>query len=443
MVAVPTRPETYLPALLALPLLACTARAEEDAEDVPDERPPPVRLASMSAHEPPLEAAPPGWDGLAVAATLLAPVYDAYEGDKDVVGSVQRGTVLAVRRAPTKRSCRDGKQRGRWYEIPGGGFVCSAKDFAVGAKPSDLPYPQRLPDLSKPMPFSFAKVTRTDALRYDAPREDPDLIAEYQTKAYFLAVADRGKRWTRTVYNEWVLNRELRPVVPPTLVGERIDGAGDLPIAFVYGDEAGVPLMCKSAGTMSECGHAEKHSRFPVTDTARSEYVKTPDARFVKRAHVRIAQRIARPKGIPKGAKWVHVDIAEQLFVAYEGDRPVYTSLVSSGADGFTTPNGLHRVYRKYRTKTMRGPDPDAGRYRVEEIPWTMYYHKNYALHGAYWHNSFGKTRSHGCTNIAPADAKWLFDWGTGTVPAGWHANYRVTDGTWFYLTGGADPEPS
>lgn len=33
------------------------------------------------------------------------------------------------------------------------------------------------------------------------------------------------------------------------------------------------------------------------------------------------------------------------------------------------------------------------------------------AFHGAYWHNNFGLQMSHGCVNMRPKDAKWLFRW--------------------------------
>ena len=50
-----------------------------------------------------------------------------------------------------------------------------------------------------------------------------------------------------------------------------------------------------------------------------------------------------------------------------------------------------------------------------------MYFHGSYALHAAFWHDRFGRVRSHGCINLAPADARWLFGWTTPELPAGLH----------------------
>jgi lipoprotein-anchoring transpeptidase ErfK/SrfK len=58
--------------------------------------------------------------------------------------------------------------------------------------------------------------------------------------------------------------------------------------------------------------------------------------------------------------------------------------------------------------------------YSLEDVPWIMYYDDARALHGAYWHNNFGYQQSHGCVNLAPADAQWLFEW--------------VEEGTWVYV---------
>jgi hypothetical protein len=51
-----------------------------------------------------------------------------------------------------------------------------------------------------------------------------------------------------------------------------------------------------------------------------------------------------------------------------------------------------------------------------------QYIHLNVALHGSFWHSSFGSTRSHGCINLSPADARWLFNWTGPVLPENWHS---------------------
>ena len=47
---------------------------------------------------------------------------------------------------------------------------------------------------------------------------------------------------------------------------------------------------------------------------------------------------------------------------------------------------------------------------------------KGLALHTAYWHDQFGTRRSHGCVNLSPKDARWLYGFTSPAVPDGWVA---------------------
>ena len=111
---------------------------------------------------------------------------------------------------------------------------------------------------------------------------------------------------------------------------------------------------------------------------------------------------------------WIMVDIWEQVLTVYDNNQLVFATLVSTG-DGYKlTDTGLYSVYLSFETTTMSG---GAGEeyYLLERVPWTMYFDGGNALHGAYWHSSFGYPRTHGCVNLALADAHWLFDWATGS----------------------------
>lgn len=119
---------------------------------------------------------------------------------------------------------------------------------------------------------------------------------------------------------------------------------------------------------------------------------------------------IERPAEIDT-ERWVSVDLYEQVMIAYEGDTPVYTSLVSSGLRDWPTNEGLFHVYVRYPRTLMSGAEGKPDFYFLEEVPWTMYFDGDIALHGAYWHDGFGYRRSHGCVNLSITDAAWLYDW--------------------------------
>lgn len=131
------------------------------------------------------------------------------------------------------------------------------------------------------------------------------------------------------------------------------------------------------------------------------------------------------PAGVQPGERWIEIDLFEQTLAVYEGERMVYATLISSGRRGFTwTPSGLFRIWGKFATAKMNNPDVQDGSpiwYYLEDVPWTMYFNGPYALHGAYWHDSFGFTRSYGCVNLPPRDARWLYNWANVGTPVWVH----------------------
>ena len=145
--------------------------------------------------------------------------------------------------------------------------------------------------------------------------------------------------------------------------------------------------------------------------------------RYLRRWFVAVAEQRAPPRGVGQDEPWVHVDISEQTLVLYRGGMPIYATLVSSGLEGHETPRGEFRIRRKFVSDTMANLGPDAGddSYRIDDVPWTQYFDGSIALHGAFWHSRLGLTRSHGCVNLAPHDARYVFEHTWPAIPEGWH----------------------
>ena len=179
----------------------------------------------------------------------------------------------------------------------------------------------------------------------------------------------------------------------------------------------------------------ERGERF--LEVGGGDWIRARDAAIVEYRH---------PRSIPAGEKWIDVSIANGTLVAYEGERPVFATLISPGANGYrrvdgkparwTTPPGTFRIEWKHLSTTM-SPDPERESFYLSQVPYTQFFHLPFALHAVYWHDRFGEPKSGGCVNLSVSDARWLFFWTEPAGPDGWHAVRSGGDrgsGTWVHV---------
>jgi hypothetical protein len=129
--------------------------------------------------------------------------------------------------------------------------------------------------------------------------------------------------------------------------------------------------------------------------------------------------------GSVNAEKWIEVDLSEQMLWAWEGDRLFLETKISSGLPQTPTPQGVFNIWVKLRSTKMEG---GKGRYYyyLPNVPYVMFFQneevpgwKGYGLHGTYWHNDFGRPRSHGCVNLPTEMAKQLYYWTSPVLPEG------------------------
>jgi len=133
------------------------------------------------------------------------------------------------------------------------------------------------------------------------------------------------------------------------------------------------------------------------------------------------------------GDKQIRVDLNRQRLYAYEGRSEVFQARVSAGAEYFAedgqgggslTKPGTYPIWSKRVSRHMVGGTLEDG-YDLPGVGWVTYFASSgAAIHSTYWHNDFGRPKSHGCLNVSPDDAKWLFRW---TLP---HVSYVPGDVT-------------
>jgi lipoprotein-anchoring transpeptidase ErfK/SrfK len=268
-----------------------------------------------------------------------------------------------------------------------------------------------------------------------------------------------------------------------------------LPAGFVNARNVRTWKLIKGQDRAVEAEALPRRALLPLSGQARIEegrrfYQLLRDGtRWVQASDVAVFDVAPSfPEAAAAGKKWLDISLLQQTLVLYEGKKPVYATLVSTGRDrlgdpekSLATPQGEFTIKSKHvaaamdseenssvsggtRAKTVTyAPDAEATKQRLlaaekagtpldeddrrrllniqkgrhpeygvtvrrgaaefelRDVPWIQYFASGYALHGAYWHDVFGTPRSHGCVNLAPIDARYVFFWTSPDVPDGWH----------------------
>jgi lipoprotein-anchoring transpeptidase ErfK/SrfK len=240
-----------------------------------------------------------------------------------------------------------------------------------------------LTDLNNPAPLPFGWITPEKANVYETAPEKPASKAtpaqlERRTRVAILGEQMMGKR-------KWLKVSVAAPPPAPSFGNIFADSAQKKASAFVAPSPAPLPQeMWVAADAVNE------------------------------------ARVLARPKTVPENIdKWIDVDLGEQVLVAYEKDKPVFATLVSSGR-AIPTPMGTYPVWAKAAAITMKNQGYEDKEYFVNKVPWSTFFQWHNAIHGAYWHDKFGVVKSHGCVNVSPLDARYVFEWVAPPLPPGW-----------------------
>ena len=146
---------------------------------------------------------------------------------------------------------------------------------------------------------------------------------------------------------------------------------------------------------------------------------------YIRAEHVRLLtpeELTPLSPNISNADKRIEVRLGDQMVLAYEMNTLVYAARAATGgrlrSGTYTTPSGDFLTFHKRPTRHMAAGDIAASGFDLPGVPWVLYITKSgISFHGTYWHNDYGHPRSHGCVNLTPQAAKWLFRWTIPTVP--------------------------
>lgn len=381
-------------------------------------------------------------------------------GDARRIGNVAVDTRVGWTRTQPGKGCEK-----PWVEIEPRGWVCG--DYVEPTKKP--PSGQEVPHLDRGeiVPGVYGKVTAPSSVTYtlvkpekkkkhdkkakkprkerdrdrdnddDAPDvkeprmvEDKPLVGSVNVREYD-EVTLAGKTYWKIDRkdNQYVLRSAITLHRPSPYAGARLgdDTGWTLPIAFVWprgGMTAAYTTNKATGGGVNR--QLAARTPVPVLETTADKAGKPVayrigDGEWLSALDVRVFVPVAPPALLEPNERWIDVDVDAQILVAFEGELPVYATMVSSGGKDTPTEPGVYRMWMKESEADMKGlngEDP----YSVATVPWTQFFspEKELALHTAYWHDGFGTRRSHGCVNLAPRDARWLYFWSDPQVPPGW-----------------------
>ncbi len=223
--------------------------------------------------------------------------------------------------------------------------------------------------------------------------------------------------------------------------------ADDVALAWVI-ERDGAPLYAAGDDEAEQVGTLDHHAKIHIragTDHA-DEWVEVLDAQGTRLGWARNQQLgVWSPPPPMNDANddqiWIDVELREQVLTVMRGRTPIFATLISSGKAGHGTPTGTYRVNRKKAYGAMQSQDDEPEPYYVEAVPWSQYYFQGFAIHAAYWHDGFGKRRSHGCVNLSPKDARHVFGLTGPHLEPGWLVAYEheVDPGTSIRVRRGED----
>ncbi len=385
-------------------------------------------LPSLASSREGRPSAPPPHRGFVGTVRIVRgdePIFTRPDGASPRRGAARINARLPVYAAASGPGCT-----GAWLQVGPSAWLCEEGTETTNEPP--LRPADRLTPPVHGLPHDYFFVGELGSLGYteletaelgvpDAELEPGFAIAVVRT-----AELSKGDPFGLTTHGFWVPLRDVRPANPSRFRGLSIEGTLD--VAWTV---TGRTRLHESPGGRPTGDPLPRQVALRVLERATAQgrgWLRVGPDQWVTERRVAQPRPTAPPPSVAPRERWIDVDLHEQVLTAYEGERPVFATLISSGkGEGDAenaTPLGEHRIWVKLVSSDMDNlEDQEANRYyAMQSVPWVMYFEKGYGIHGAFWHADFGQRRSHGCVNLTPGDAARLFPWTGPRLPAGWSA---------------------
>lgn len=271
--------------------------------------------------------------------------------------------------------------------------------------------------------IGFAKVLTIPAVIYTSPQDAVEKGAPKRTMPgdeVFISFISQGLYEGEAVYEVedggWMAAGQLSLIEPSSFAGITIQDSPAKGLGWVVGPVFSF-FFADEEGIQNRVAHYyQRYEMLKVLSETTDEkgetwYEIAPDE-WISNDHFSFVHFREKIPFQVYSQRWIDVDLAEQNLVVYEDGKPIFATLISTGLKQGWTSVGVYTIFNMVETYDLFSPDPKViGNYYLEDVPWILFYEGSWAIHGTYWHDSFGLPNSHGCVNLSIRDAGWLYEW--------------------------------
>ncbi len=261
--------------------------------------------------------------------------------------------------------------------------------------------------------YSFWRVGPQAVPLYSAP--GGQMIGQMPAGFNFVnAINTSVDGWIQEESGRWILRDDAELMQASGFRGMLLPADWTHPYAIILDKTGTYASLRPGERGRAESGYVTRRYRLVnifarVEDDAGKVWYLIGPRQWIRQELVAKFAPAARPEGV--AGRWVAVDLFEQTLIAYEDDKPVFATVISSGMAESTTDEGLFKVWARLISDSMSGFAGQAEAYALQHVPWVVYFNGEQSLHGTYWHDSFGYRRSRGCVNLTISDARWVYEW--------------------------------
>ncbi len=362
--------------------------------------------------------------------TQNAPVMVQPLSTVAIAGHVVYGAGFAVRGlARAGSGCR-----AQWVQLEEQGWVCGDRGVLSSAEPAAR---VMVPQGPESLPWGYA-FTETDGVHaYHSENAavnvstDPSTFDVWEAHWGFAMddlVTVNSTRMIRTRDGHYLRRSDVYRASPTEFEGASYaalsDGAAGVPFGWVAQGATRIYPVDQEAGRGEPLARMSRVHVYAVNQARRRVMARIGDNQWVRADHLRWIAPEPPPVQVDRASRdrWIDVDLSSQILIAYEGTTPVYSTMISSGIDRMPTLPGVFRIWGKYLAHTMDNTENTRipSHFRLGDVPYVQFFDGDRGLHAVYWHDQFGTARSHGCINMSPRDARWIFQFTAHPLPAGW-----------------------